>query len=110
MTSPNARYIQWKLELAGNLGATAGVDSVTVAYLPQNTPPVIRGISVTTASGTKSGTSSPAATYTVTVSDAGDTTASSGTSSQTISRTAGQQIVISWQADDPDGDRLLYNV
>ena len=41
--------------------------------------------------------------------DSGDAPATAGTPSQTLSR-PGQQIQISWQADDPDGDRLIYSL
>ncbi len=58
------------------------------------------------------GNSSSAATtpYTMTVTDTGDagTSASTGTPTQTLSRAAAQQIMLSWQADDPDGDKLVY--
>jgi hypothetical protein len=52
------------------------------------------------------------APYTVTVTDTGDTSvsASAGTPTQTLSRAAVQQISVSWQAEDPDGDRLVYNL
>jgi len=54
------------------------------------------------------GSTSP---YTVTVSDSGDTSATSaGTPTQTLPRASTQQITVSWQAEDPDGDRLIYNV
>ena len=36
--------------------------------------------------------------------------AAAGTPTQTLNRGAGQQTQISWQADDPDGDRLVYSV
>ena len=53
-----------------------------------------------------------AAAYTVTVTDSGDAGASAaaGTPTQTLSRAAAQQITVSWQAEDPDGDRLVYNL
>jgi hypothetical protein len=117
ITSPNARYIQWKAELAGSGGETPILNSVTLAYLPQNSPPVVRSISVVMQAGAgtqaaKSSASSSGAAYSVTVSDTGDvsTSTSSGTPTQTLPRAASQQIIISWQADDPDGDRLVYNV
>jgi hypothetical protein len=45
------------------------------------------------------------------VTDNGDTSSNSvGTSTQTLPRAFAQQITISWQADDPDGDRLLYSL
>jgi hypothetical protein len=48
----------------------------------------------------------------VTVTDTGDAAASTsaGTPTQTLPRAATQQITITWQAEDPDGDRLVYNV
>src|SRR5256885_3963433 len=42
ITSPNARYIEWKVEMTGAGGTTPSVNSVTLAYLPQNTPPVLK--------------------------------------------------------------------
>ena len=116
ITSPNARYIQWKAEMAGTNGATPILHSVTLAYLPQNSPPVVRSINVTTQSApaqpAKSLTGGSSAAYSVTVSDSGDSSASTsaGTSTQTLPRAAAQQITVSWQADDPDGDRLVYSL
>jgi len=45
---PNARYIQWKVNLNGSGGATPVLDNVTVAYLPRNLPPVVKSIGVIT--------------------------------------------------------------
>ena len=118
ITSPNARYIQWKAELAGGAaGVTPVLDNVTLAYLPQNSPPVVKSINVVTQSVATSQTGKPAATspsaaYSVTVSDTGDVTSSApaGTPTQTLPRAASQQITVAWQAEDPDGDRLVYSV
>ncbi len=108
ITSPNARYIQWRADLAGS----AELDNVIVAYLPQNTPPVVRSISVTAIStgASKPASSASSASYSITVTDSGDASASTGAQSQTLGRAAGQQIQISWQADDPDGDKLIYSL
>ena len=35
---------------------------------------------------------------------------SAGTPTQTLPRASTQQITLTWQADDPDGDRLVYTV
>jgi len=113
IASPNARYIQWRAEFSGAGGATPALETVTVAYLPQNTPPVVRSISVTAApsvSKTTGATASTAAAYSVTVTDTGDAPATAGTAAQTISRAGSQQLQIVWQADDPEGDRLLYSL
>jgi len=107
IASPNARYIQWRAELSG----TAGVDDVVIAYLPQNTPPIVRSISVSAIATAGSKSASPAsASYSITVTDSGDASAAQGTASQTLGRAAGQQIQVSWQADDPDGDKLVYSL
>src|SRR6185437_4311552 len=52
-----------------------------------------------------------AGTFSVTVSDT-DTSSSgsTGTPTQTLTRAAVQQITLTWQAEDPDGDKLVYNV
>jgi len=42
IVSPNARYIQWKMEMTGAGGATPILDDVTLAYLPRNSPPAGR--------------------------------------------------------------------
>src|SRR5580704_10051657 len=47
ITSPNARYIQWRVEFSGSGGVTPVLDNVTLAYLPQNSPPVLKSINVT---------------------------------------------------------------
>jgi hypothetical protein len=114
ITSPNARYIQWRAEFSGTAAWAPSLDSVTIAYLPQNTPPNVRSINVTAVSGSvKSGSAAAAAataSYAITVTDSGDAPATAGTPSQTLSRIPGQQVQIYWQADDPDGDRLIYNL
>lgn len=113
--SPNARYIQWRAEFAGGAGSPPALDSVTVAFLPQNTPPTVRSINVSTQaqSAAKSANATAAAAnaaYSITVTDTGETSSAAGASSQTLSRGAGQQIQVSWQADDPDGDRLIFTL
>ncbi|MBV8842729.1 MAG: hypothetical protein JO307_07955 [Bryobacterales bacterium] len=109
VSSPNARYIQWRAEFSGASGA---LDDVSVAYLPQNTPPVVRSINVIAVpSPAKAPAStSSSASYSVTVTDTPDGSSSASTGAQPISRGAGQQIQVSWQADDPDGDRLIYSL
>ena len=116
ITSPNARFLQYEAELSGT-GVT--LENVTAAYLPQNNPPIVRSVTVLTtltpinASAKASSTASAASTpYSVTVTDTGDAApvSSTGTPTQTLSRAAQQQLLISWQADDPDGDKLVYEV
>ena len=110
--SPNARFIQWKVELTGRAGATPAVDGVTVTYLPQNSPPAVRGINVTLQAGAaQAAKNASSAAYSVTVTDTADGgSGSAGTSTQVLARLAAPQISIAWQADDPDGDRLVYDL
>jgi hypothetical protein len=116
ISSPNARYIQWKVDLNGSGGATPVLDNVTVAYLPRNLPPVVKSIGVITQSAALSQASRPSyaqssAPYSITVTDTADSSATSaGTPTQTLSRASSDQISITWQAEDPDGDRLVYDV
>ncbi len=106
--SPNARFVQWRAKLEG--GAT--VESVSLAYLPQNAAPIVRSVTVTglgpSAAANRS-TPSSAASYSVTVTDSGEAASpSTGTPADTLSRPSGAQMQISWQADDPDNDKLVY--
>jgi len=109
--SPNARYIQWRASLEG---PGAAVENVNLAYLPQNNPPVIRSISVSMQTGSAqkatAATGSTAAAYSITVTDTGETSTPAGTPTQTLSHGSGSQVQVTWQADDPDGDHLLYSL
>jgi len=112
ITSPNARFIQWRADFTG----AAELDSATIAYLPQNTAPSIRSITVSaiaapaSAAKSASASTSTSSAFSITVTDTGDATSAVGTQAQTLSRPAGQQLQISWQADDPDGDKLSYSL
>jgi hypothetical protein len=116
--SPNARYIQWKAEFSGSGQKTPVLDSVTLAYLPQNTPPALKSIqatSKTSATGAAT-TAAPqpvaSSAYSITVTDTGVAapTTSAGTPTQALSRPAERQMQITWQAEDPDGDHLVYSL
>jgi hypothetical protein len=114
--SPTARYIQWKTDFSGNAGASPVLTNVTLAYLPQNNAPQVKSINVVTqvapAPAAKPATQPASAPYTVTVTDTGESgpVTSAGTPTQTLSRASSDQISITWQAEDPDGDRLVYTL
>ena len=108
ITSPNARYIQWKMALAGSGGRTPVVNDVTVAYLPQNAPPVVNSVTVSTQPAVPAQSTKPSDTASVTVTASADAAAPAST--QVLSRASASQITVTWQADDPDGDRLVYDV
>lgn len=116
LKSPNARYVQYRLDLSG--GDAALVEGIKLAYLPQNTAPVMKSISVsaqttpvTTAAKPAAATSSTAA-YSITVTDTADSgvSTSAGTPSQSVTRSSMRHLVISWQAEDTDSDPLLYSL
>jgi len=113
ITSPNARYIQWRTEFS-SVSPLPEIDGVTIAYLPQNTAPTVRSITVTSLS---SGSSKPAtatggstSAFSITVTDTGDSSTPAGTPTQTLTRPAAQQVQVLWQADDPEGDKLSYDL
>jgi hypothetical protein len=115
ISSPVGRFIQWQAEWKP--GASSRLDTVDIPYLPQNTPPAVHSITVSAVvgtSGSKSAATTAASTtaYSITVTDTGEAPAasSSNTSSQTVSRLQTTQTQISWQADDPDGDKLTYAI
>jgi outer membrane protein assembly factor BamB len=126
--SPNARYIQWRAMLHAAAGQAPVLESVSLPYLPQNAAPLIKSITVIpsqmaasksqqTSSLTPTAvTAAPStADYSITVTDTAPATISAtnpGTSTTALSRTATQIAVtsISWQAEDPDNDKLTAEV
>jgi len=113
--SPVARFIQWRAEWPA--GSKAQLNAVDLPFLPQNGPPVVRSITVTSVAGTNAQkTATPAgntaAAYSITVTDTGEAPAASSATSatQSVSRLQTSQTQISWQADDPDGDKLAYSL
>lgn len=124
VASPNARYIQWRTAFRASGGQGPVLESVSLPYLPQNSAPLIKSITVipTQVAASKSQPAASAAAaaapstadFTITVSDTGAATTSTnpGTSTTALSRGATQVPVtsISWQAEDPDGDKLTAEV
>ncbi|MBM3774796.1 MAG: WD40 repeat domain-containing protein [Acidobacteria bacterium] len=120
ITSPNARYIQWRASFSGAGGASPVLHDVSLAYLPQNSAPLLRSLQVSTQVAALAGKgavapaapAAPASVYTVTVTDSGEATAaaSAGTPTQTLERGISQQVQLAWQAEDLDGDRLVYSL
>jgi hypothetical protein len=117
VTSPNARFLQWKVELAGAAGRSPMVDSVTVAYLPQNSAPVINSIVVSNETAPKEGAAAAAsqqaatASYSITVTASGDASSpSAGSPTTRLTRIAGEKLRVSWTAEDYDGDTLVYDL
>ncbi len=115
ISSPIARYMQWRVQW--DAGSTTACSSITVPYLPKNEAPTIRSVSVTSVIGTNpakasASASSSTSAYSVTVTDTGEAPAASSSTatSQTVSRLQTTQTQVSWQADDPDSDKLVFTL
>jgi hypothetical protein len=115
LKSPPARFVQWRAEWPA--GASAAISTVDIPYLPQNGPPALHSITVTSIVATnpqKSGgtSSSSSSAYSITVTDTGEAPAASSASSatQSVSHLQSTQTQVSWQADDPDGDKLVFSL
>jgi hypothetical protein len=110
MTSPPARYIQWKAVLRSSGTASPVLDEVTLAYLNQNLPPQIHSLNVSTSSER---TGVAGASANLQMGGAITVTASPGVgfSMPQQSATSGKTpITLTWQADDPNGDALIYSI
>jgi len=105
--SPAARYLQWKVVFGTGSGGGPALNEVTAAYLNQNLPPQIRSLNVNTSGERTSPTGTPsmagAPTPTVTVSVGPPPPSPPGSAAKT-------QTALSWQADDPNGDQLVYAI
>lgn len=119
VTSPNARYVQWRAEFQGGTAVPPSLRGVSLAYLPQNTPPVVRTVNVTAtfvpgnpAKTATAASAAGAATYSITVSDTGEVSAAApaGTPTQTVGRSGSTNLVVAWAAEDADGDRLISSL
>ncbi len=115
LKSPAARFVQWRAEWPA--ASTAALSTVDVPYLPQNGPPALHSITVTSVMATnplKTGgtAANSSSAYSITVTDTGEAPAASSASSatQSVSHLQSTQTQISWQADDPDGDKLVYSL
>lgn len=115
IASPPGRFIQFRATWPA--GSTARVDTIDVPYLPQNNPPAVHSITVTSIlnqnpSKTTAAAAANNSPYSVTVTDTGEAPAASSgtTANQTATHLQSTQTQISWQADDPDGDKLSYTL
>jgi len=118
VSSPNARYIQWQVEMRGGGSQPPVLDSVTLTYQPSNGRPTVRSIQsypqwIGDQVKAAAQPQSAGAAYSITVTDTGQASAaatSAGTPTQAMARSGKAQIYLSWSADDPDGDPLVYGV
>lgn len=122
ISSPPARYIQWRATLRNADDAVPRLRTVRVAYLPQNSAPVIRSITVTgsvsagepgtaSAAGSATAGADASAAYSITVSASGaESTPASGNSQTSVGGAGKKKLAIAWQAEDSDGDKLIATV
>ncbi len=120
IASPNARYLQWKAEFHATPNPVL-LERVTVTYLPQNSPPAIKSVRVssqlsavknTGAAARQAAVSAASAAYTVTVSATGESDASgpAGATVSSVGRLVEPSIQCTWEAEDADGDTLEYRL
>lgn len=111
LQSPPARYLQWKAVLRGSGDSTPALNEVTVSYLNQNSPPQIHSLNVSTG-GERS--SPNAVSSSSTVSSGPSVSVSIGSPSSFATPGAGAPsktpVTFSWQAEDPNGDQLVYSL
>jgi sugar lactone lactonase YvrE len=119
VTSPAARFLQWKATLAGDGARSPELDSVDVAYLPKNLEPQIDEIEATPANYRFPAVTAMAATpgqtapQTLVLPPIGKR-AQGGSSAQVDSTPAMQYAKgyagVRWSATDPNGDPLVFTV
>jgi hypothetical protein len=124
MTSPNARYLQWRAVLTGDAAGSPALTSVTAAYLPRNLRPEVLSITVH-----PPGTvfQRPFSTGELEIAGFEDNTSdnrplsqsqptATGTSPPSASPALGRRIyqkglqTLVWKADDANDDRLQFDV
>ncbi len=119
ISSPKARYLQWKAVFTGARGASPVLTSVTVAYLPRNTRPVVENITVHPPGVVfqrpfPTGDPELAGFESNTMDGRPPVTPVSGQSggNPALGRRTFQKSLQTfvWQARDADGDRLQYDV
>jgi hypothetical protein len=114
ITSPSARYLQWRALLAGGGAAGPELTSVTVAYLPRNIRPAVTSVTV----------HPPGVVFQRPFSsnDAEIAGFDNGAHEQDSPVQEGSQPIVGrrmyrkglqtfqWRAEDPNGDRLSFTV
>jgi hypothetical protein len=110
--NPSARYLQWKAVFRATGAAYPSLNDVTVSYLSQNLPPQVRSLNVSTSGERTSPTGAPSGSG---VAPGGTSALTSALPSFPAPQPAGSgaaksPTTLSWQADDPNGDQLVYSV
>jgi hypothetical protein len=107
---PPARYFQWKAVLRASANNSPTLDEVTVSYLNQNLPPQIHSL-VVSASGERTGAAGGSANSPmgngISINASSSVNFNAAAQSPAAAKTP---ITLAWQADDPNGDQLIYSL
>ena len=112
ITSPPARYIQWKAVFRGSETAQPVLDEVSIAYLNQNLPPQIESFNVSNA-GERTSASSSSSLPAASAVSVSVTATPQVTYADPVQLTPGagkSPVTLSWKASDPNGDTLEYSL
>jgi hypothetical protein len=124
ITSPNARYLQWRAVLNGEAEQAPVLTSVTAAYLPRNLRPAVESITVHPA-GTVF--QRPFSTGEMEIAGFEDNTSDGRQANQTGAASPGAGVTpaspplgrrvyqkglqtLVWKAEDPNSDRMQFDV
>ena len=111
--SPSARFIQYRATLTtDDSGITPSLDNVSIAYLPQNQPPVIRKVEVTTPRHFPDDASDNNNTLNIKEMVPSSPDDLYLASSRKNHKTAPNDTrkLITWEAEDPNNDRLEFHL
>ncbi len=121
VSSPPARFLQWRARFDGDGDRPPVVERVRIAYLPRNRAPEISAVEVAeesadaAAAGSQSQGSSSGAAYSVTVTASPGGSSGSSAAAETAENKlngggSNAKLAVKWTADDPDGDDLIAKV
>lgn len=113
ISSPPARYIQWKAVFRGSESARPSLNEVSVAYLNQNLPPEIESFNVSNAGDRTSTTSSGAAAANISAMTVNVTAIPQipyADPGQATPASTKNPVTLTWKASDPNGDELEYSL
>jgi hypothetical protein len=109
ITNSPGRYVQWKAVFHGSGSGSPTLDEATLSYLNQNLPPQIHSLNVS-ASSERTGAAVSASSQLsggITVSSVQGISYSVSPQAASTGKTP---ITLTWQADDPNNDTLIYSL
>ena len=114
VTSPPARFLQWKATLSAAAGRSPELENLEVAYLPKNVAPKVAAVEITPANykfpaPSTPSTTPPSLSLPAIGSRSSSSSSSESTSTPSMSYAKGY-IGARWAASDENGDALLSSV